>query len=600
MRLSTVLAVLVVAPAIPASAQHVLGGPACPEAAPFFSFCDWELRPDTAEWIPLLAPAGNNITGTRGADALAAVGEGDVVSGLAGNDALSSSFNRTALLGGDGGDDLSSDVVAAAGEGIVGIGVALGGRGNDVLRASLTGTGFDGENELLIDLGAGDDRVEASGFLDPLPDLDDGDQTVTNQVFAQSGDDTITSVADAEDFFGNALALNAVDGGMGHDHITVRAVTEFDGGGTIADNRVSAGDGDDVVDATAINPANEPVLASNLLLGGRGDDVMRAVMWTDSNSTDSVGSNELQGGDGDDELHASHGTDGEPFLTDLTTLLDGGKGDDRLSAESQAWGENVLTSHELTGGPGDDSLTLALDLAIFDGDGDAQNVLDGGSGTDHLEATVTRTCEEEDLDCDLVAHAENHLEGGSGNDALFAAIAPDVIGASILRGGNGNDELTVSGGTGNELDGGKGEDLLFAGEGDDRMSGGKDRDKIYFDLAVDQGSDTLADFDARRDALRFAGIDDLGNPGLTDDLDAISSFDDQGSANDVVIDLASGSQIIFAGSGTGDVDSWADLLPARALGQWQQVETRPARRPAAALASRAAAVPEFTLLRRDH
>jgi Ca2+-binding RTX toxin-like protein len=602
MRLSTVLAVLVIAPAAPASAQSSLDDPVCPEqVAPFFAFCDWELRPDSAEWLPLLAPAGDTILGTPGDDTLAAGGEGDVVSGLGGDDALSSGFDRTELLGGDDEDDLSTDAVAA-GEAVAGIEAQLGGRGDDTHRATLRVTGFDALNEQLIDLGPGEDQVDGRSFLDSFISFD-SESGVANQVFGRDGDDAIAMVADAQNFFGNSLALNAVDGGKGDDHIVVRAVTEFDGNRTIADNRVSGGDGNDVVDATAINWPNEPISASNLLLGGRGHDVLHALMLTDSNVSHSIGSNELWGGDGDDELDAIHETDGENSLTDLTTLLDGGRGDDDLSADSRAWGENVLTSHVLRGGTGDDTLTLALDVAVFegegDGDADSDNVLEGGAGDDRLEATVTRTCEEEDLDCDLVAHAENHLDGGSGNDVLVASIDPDVSGASFASGGTGNDELTVSGGSGNELDGGIGKDSLFAGDGDDRISGGKDRDSVYFDLSVDQGSDTLADFDARRDVLKFAGIEDLGTPGLADDLDAISSFDDQGPAKDVVIDLASGSQLAFAGFGTGEVDSWSELLPPKALRQWEH-EKKPASRPVAARASRAAALPELGLLPRDH
>jgi Ca2+-binding RTX toxin-like protein len=601
MRLSTVLAVLVIAPAIPASAQHSLDDPVCPDdVAPFFAFCDWQLRPDPAEWIPLLAPAGDTIVGTPGSDALAAGGEGDVVSGLAGSDALSSGFVRTALLGGDGDDELSNDAVAA-GEAVANIEAQLGGRGDDAHRASLRGTGFDSQHEQLIDLGSGDDQVDARNFLDSSVRFE-SENSVSNQVFGRAGDDTIVSVADAQNFLGHSLALNAVDGGTGDDHITVRAVTEFDGDSTIADNRVTGGDGDDVVDATAINPPNEPISASNLLLGGRGHDVLHAFMATDSNAVDSVGTNELQGGDGDDELDAVHETDGENGLTDLTTVLDGGRGDDRLNAESQAWGENVITSHELTGGPGDDTLTLALDLALFEGDGvgdgDSENVLEGGSGRDRLESTVTRSLPEECEECE--ARAENHLDGGSGDDVLIASIAPEVVGASFSSGGSGNDELAVSGGIGNELDGGTGKDSLFAGDGDDRITGGKDRDTLYFDLSVDQGSDTLADFDARRDVLKFAGIEDVGKPGLADDLDAISSFDDQGPANDVVIDLSNGSQIIFAGLGTGEVDSWAELLPPGAASKWKHLEKKPARQPAAALRSRATAVSELGLLPRDH
>jgi Ca2+-binding RTX toxin-like protein len=602
MRLTTALAVLAVAPAIPASAHPSLDEPVCPEeSAPFFAFCDWELRPHPAKWIPLLAPAGNTIVGTSGADALASGGEGDVVSGLDGSDVLSSGFDRTALIGGHGNDELSTDAITS-GDGVDGIEVQLGGPGDDVQLAALGAFGMEKMNELLIDLGSGDDQVEATTYLDGFDE--EGEDAVSNQIFGRSGDDTIAAVADAQNFYGNSLALNAVDGGRGDDHITVRAVTEFDGFETIADNRVTAGDGNDVVDATAINWPNVPIFASNRLVGGRGHDEMRAFMLTDSNSGLSIGANELWGGDGDDELDAVHETDGENFVTDLTTVLEGDRGDDRLSAESRAWGENVITSHELVGGSGDDTLTLALDLAIFEGEdgNDSQNVLDGGPGRDHLEANVTATldepCEDEDFPCDFIPRAQNHLDGGTGNDVLVAALGPEAIGASFLSGGSGNDELTVSGGAGNELDGEAGKDSLFVGDGDDRITGGKDRDTIYFDVSVDQGSDTLADFDAARDVLKFAGIEDLGEAGLADDLDAISTFHDLGPANDVVVDLASGSQIIFAGLGTGEVDGWAELLPPPGGETWDRAKkSRPA---AAARAARAAAVPELALLPRDH
>ena len=104
--------------------------------------------------------------------------------------------------------------------------------------------------------------------------------------------------------------------------------------------------------------------------------------------------------------------------------------------------------------------------------------------------------------------------------------------------------------------------------------------------------------------LSFAGISDAGAPGLADDLDAISTFIDLGPANDVVIDLASGSQIIFAGRGTGEVDSWADLLPPQAEAKHakkpKKAKKEASSQSAAALASRAAAVPELALLPRDH
>ena len=65
------------------------------------------------------------------------------------------------------------------------------------------------------------------------------------------------------------------------------------------------------------------------------------------------------------------------------------------------------------------------------------------------------------------------------------------------------------------------------------------------------------------------------------------------------------SRIIFTGLGTGEVDSWADLLPRGALRPWKPAEKKPAIQPTAALRSRAAvmralAVPELALLPRDH
>jgi serralysin len=338
---------------------------------------------------------------------------------------------------------------------------------------------------------------------------------------------------------------------------------------------VSGGSGDDVVDATAVNWPNDPDFASNLLVGGHGDDAMRAFMLTDSNSSVSIGVNEVRGDEGDDELESVHETDGENFRTDLTTMLEGGAGDDHLRAESKAWGENVLTLHELEGGAGDDTLTLSLDLLLFSGSrgNESTTVLDGGPGEDHLAASVTadqaEPCTEDDEPpCSWTPRAQNHLAGGKQNDVLVAALGSDVTGASSLDGGSGNDELTVSGGSGNELDGGTGNDDLFAGDGDEEITGGQGRDTTYFDLSQDQGSDTLVDFDGRQDVLSFAGIEDQGAPGLADDLDAISTITDLGPANDVVIDLAIGTRIIFVGRGTGAVDSWADLVPPQAEATW--------------------------------
>jgi Ca2+-binding RTX toxin-like protein len=201
---------------------------------------------------------------------------------------------------------------------------------------------------------------------------------------------------------------------------------------------------------------------------------------------------------------------------------------------------------------------------------DASNFLSGGPGRDYLEAWLAADCTRQgDVrgPCQVsygVLRAENSLEGGTGDDVLLATVAPNGAGSSFLAGGEGDDQLTVLGGAENVLDGGAGNDDLFGGAGDDFMIGGAGADAFHLDLSSDQGDDTIADFDARRDALSVAGIEDQGAPGLVDDLDVLSTFTDLGPGDDVIVDLASGARIVFAGLGTGETTSWASLLhPAR-------------------------------------
>ncbi|MGO4834061.1 hypothetical protein AB4144_17520, partial [Rhizobiaceae sp. 2RAB30] len=69
------------------------------------------------------------------------------------------------------------------------------------------------------------------------------------------------------------------------------------------------------------------------------------------------------------------------------------------------------------------------------------------------------------------------------------------------------------------------------------------------------------------DVFSFSGVADHGAPGLVDDLDAISSFNDLGAGGNVVVTFDAGTELVLVGLGTGAVDSWADLVsdPARQL-----------------------------------
>jgi Ca2+-binding RTX toxin-like protein len=110
------------------------------------------------------------------------------------------------------------------------------------------------------------------------------------------------------------------------------------------------------------------------------------------------------------------------------------------------------------------------------------------------------------------------------------------------------------------LDGGRGRDILIGGFGDDDLIGGSDADTFHFNLAENQGTDTIIEFERKHDIIDFSGIVDRGSRGLVDDLDAISTISDLGAGNDLVVELVSGSSMIFAGLGIGDIDSWGDIV----------------------------------------
>jgi len=97
-------------------------------------------------------------------------------------------------------------------------------------------------------------------------------------------------------------------------------------------------------------------------------------------------------------------------------------------------------------------------------------------------------------------------------------------------------------------------------DGDDFLRGAGGADTFVFDVARDQGTDWILEFDGSRDRLAFAGITDANAPGLADDLDAVTTVRDPGAAEWVTVDFTSGTTLVFLGIATGSVDSLADLV----------------------------------------
>ena len=149
---------------------------------------------------------------------------------------------------------------------------------------------------------------------------------------------------------------------------------------------------------------------------------------------------------------------------------------------------------------------------------DADNILDGGAGRD----TMTAKAEAAGSGTNF---AENRLDGGDGRDALTAEIVG--AGRSVVRGGAGNDTMTVIGGTGNVLEGGAGRD---------RMTGSANADEfLYVDPdAGNLGFDTIFGFQQSTDVVKLmgygAGPSISGNVATLDDgtritFDGLASID---------------------------------------------------------------------------
>lgn len=165
----------------------------------------------------------------------------------------------------------------------------------------------------------------------------------------------------------------------------------------------------------------------------------------------------------------------------------------------------------------------------------ADNHLDGGSGNDVLEATIS-VLDRAFPNNPEGSHAENHLQGGDGQDVLTATVQAGTRGASFLSGGAGNDRLTVIGGTGNRLDGGTGRDVLFGGRGSDDMNGGNGADTFVF--APTTGHDMIGDFQKGPDKMDLTAFAAEGINSFTDlniattDGNSVIQFDD---ANDITV-----------------------------------------------------------------
>jgi len=283
-------------------------------------------------------------------------------------------------------------------------------------------------------------------------------------------------------------ADTAISGDTRIQNLNFRDDTVLDGDSIFGDNR------NNVLIGTAANELIDGGKGNDTIKGGAGDDTL---IGGEGNDT-------VSGQDGDDTFIIGSGGD--------SALLSQAKGGESFFGNA-AWfhsfrhagyyGHNwwdILNPHN-------------------DKSDDGRDTYDGGSGSDTLDFSPSKTGVRLDLSDgttkygnDTIKSIENligtakadELGGNSQANTLYGRGGDDVLsgegGKDTLYGGAGRDMLF--GGDDNDvLDGGAGDDKLVGGRGYDNLTGGEGRDRFYFSSIVEIGKganrDVITDFAAR-------------------------------------------------------------------------------------------------------
>lgn len=439
-------------------------------------------------------------------------------------------INRTgALVFGNLGDDwLSANIHLIAYDETVITTDLRGGLGDDQIYVSLSianyDIGYDTAISANIEGGAGDDRI--------VVDLASSDAPLSALINGGSGDDTISvTFGYIEGGMGTLSEDLRIFGGAGNDTITVDLYLSNSGFPELV-IPIHGGAGDDTITSSLRASGNDGGDATARIFGGAGDDVIRSVV---EGAPTGIGGTE-------------------------TNFARGGAGEDRIEVITR--GENAFETmaNDARGGAGDDVLVARATIAAYGDMSQATNTLFGDGGDDHLTARI-------DLGSVYGTSGINRLSGGAGDDVLLATIVKgdgweeDVVARSELKGGDGNDRLTVRGGDGNILWGNLGDDTLIGGSGADRLIGGQGADYLRGNGGADtfvfmsaRGAglderDQIADFRIGVDAIDVAAIDaDAGRPGNQSFVFATEA----GAGHLWLEDAADGdSSLLFADTGAG-------------------------------------------------
>ncbi|BAQ16726.1 FG-GAP-like repeat-containing protein [Methyloceanibacter caenitepidi] len=383
---------------------------------------------------------------------------GDGGSGGIGGDALSEVQGNTAS-GGENDDTLSLDARAFGGPG--GWGGNGGGSRGDAQGAGgyLSHGGAGGRG--------GDGGDAAVSVLDNTLEGDQGHDQLTIFVWAYGG--------------GGGTGGSASTGG--HTHYDDETYTDNDVAyffGAAGDG----GDGGDGGDASVLVDGNE-------LLGGFGNDNLSI----DVTATAGAG-----GSGGTSDPGYSSGTVAGLEVEGTAYVIGTAGADGANGAQGTA---NVsVTNNTLSGGDGDDSISLSISTNATGTFVVSGNTVDGGANFDTFDLSGVDRSADIDLD--------------AGTFSIDASGANTIVRVESIKGTSADD--TIGGSAANET--------FDGGIGNDTLTGGQGADTFHFDAGF--GQDTIVDFTPDEDLIEFAS-------GLfVDQAAVLAATADDGLGNTVV------------------------------------------------------------------
>ncbi len=458
--------------------------------------------------------SGETLTGSQGNDEIRikADGHSDTFNGEGGDDTFtfSGNTNYDTINGGAGYDQI------------------LGSAGNDGLRlSSLTGIEY-------IDLGAGTNYMQSayyapgstlnlSGYTSGVDILGLSyitDNTAGGTIYGTQGDDEIRMQSDgyADGFYGNDGDDTFIFSGNVNRSDTINGGAGYD--------RIIGSAGDDGLSLAAL-------ISIEFIDLGAGTNYIQSTYYAPGSTLDLSGYTQ-----GVDLLGLS-------YIIDNTAggVITGTAQNDEIHIQADGY------SDTFNGGDGDDTF-------VFLGVGSVNNVINGGTGTNHVTVIANGTMDLSGYAYGVRLFDIDYITDSTGSETLTATAGADEIriqadsGDDTFNGGNGDDTFMFSGiATGAEtIDGGLGTDQLIGSAGNDGLV----LASISGIETIDMGIGTDYIMAASGGALDLSGYtlggDLLGLEYITDNTGSESVTATAG-ADEIRIQADSGDDTFSGGSG---------------------------------------------------